>query len=189
MKIICALALCLTATITYAEQYTLDPPKTPIGAISPTDLNAEEFNISTVDGGMSSMKINFQEPVILHDISFVPVPPINRRISGVCRVKFLVNDVPLALGGWSLAGTSLNEPNMNNNAKDRPCGNFAEIEPGVCAPVTTLVVDVVQPSKPLKIALTPNDVITVEVIPMPTQDDSDTDCEANFVVVAVATMP
>jgi len=110
--IICALVLFLTATITYAEQDTLDPPKTPIAvevvnaptirheAISPSDLRSEEFNISTVDG-ISSMQISFQETVILHDISFAPIPPINRRISGICRIKVLINDVPLALGGWS----------------------------------------------------------------------------------------
>jgi len=198
MKIICALVLFLTATITYADQNTLDSPETPIAvevvntptirheAISPSDLRSEEFKISTVDG-IPSMKISFQEEVILHDISFAPIPPFNRRISGVCRIKVLINDVPLALGGWSL--DSLNKPSMKNNGRnrdDRPCGNFAEVAPGECAPVTTLVVDVMQVKLPA-IEMTPNDWITVVMIP--TQDDTDTDCEADFVVVAVATTP
>jgi hypothetical protein len=190
MKIICALVLFLTTTIAYADEQ--DQPKTPIGTISPTDLRYKEFNISTLGGDQSSTEIRFEkenEVVVLHDISFVPVPSINRRITGICRIKFLVNDVPLALGGWSLAGSSLNKPNNKGGGNSRPCGNFAEIEPGFCAPVTTLVVDVIQLSKPLEILLAPDDVITVEVTPIPAQDDTDTDCEADFVVVAVATTP
>ena len=48
------------------------------------------------------------------------------------------------------------------------------------------MVDVIQLSKPLEILLAPGDAITVEVTPIPAQDDTDTDCEADFVVVAVA---
>lgn len=164
----------------------------PLMAQEPVELQVEVTNVpllikedSVAVGGLRSTQvqvangsqiISFSEEVSLLDVSFAPVPPITRRISGICQIRLLVNEVPLKISGYSVAASLVRSPPASEPDEDTPPVGL----------VTTLRLELfgfgssVVPGA--QIEITPNDIIRIETVSLP----KELDCTADFVIVAEA---
>lgn len=151
-------------------------------AVTADRLRSQTFTV-TPAGHM----LSFNESVVLQDIGLLPVPPATRTISGICQVRFLINDVPVTMGGWSIAHVKKPKP-LSPTPYGPPPRPPKEGDPpyGYVTTIAVTLPNIVLPRLPsTTIVLTPNDMVTVEVTPTP----KEVDCVAEILVFATTPTP
>ena len=148
--------------------------------VEPDDIGTGALRSAQARLGNGSQTIQFSEPVNLLDISLSPLPPITRRISGVCKVTLLINDVPLKIATYRVAAK------LEFSTEEPPPPEDEGAPEGLATTITLTLYDARGriPTGPL-FHVSPNDVISIETIP----SRKKLDCDADFVVLAEALDP
>jgi hypothetical protein len=161
-----------------AEELQVQVTNDPL-LVKEDGVAADVLRSTQVQAANGSQIVTFNEPVELVDISFAPLPPITSRLTGVCRIRLLINEVPLKIAGYSIVGTlGLSTPSQDKTGGSRIDAPVETVRLEHWGYGASMVPDAV-------IELTPNDVIRIETVSLP----KELDCTADFVIVAKALKP
>ncbi len=160
------------ATAVYAQ--TEVPVAIPVEIVGPrflsSDLRSQTFTLEAPAGGQASQTIYFSDPqVTLHDISSAGT---NSLKSGRCQTLISINEILVKILKWQPPGTIV-------EVKEGPGGIELEVARG------SGIAGIWQPPGSMpRIALSPNDSVTIQVESVNTKKNDKGSCEARFVVLA-----
>ena len=147
-----------------------------------SELNYVTGKIRLPAGTRSKEIINFDEPVVLREFTFVPLSTSTSRSSKAasCMVRISINDIIAKILIWEPPGGIV-------QGWEPPGGIVEEWQPPVGAPDAIQkwqppggLVQKWQP--PVGIVMTPNDIITVQLISKSGEKDEGS-CQAGYVVL------
>lgn len=138
----------------------------------PTALRAASRSLAAGPGESASVSVSFDD--LLATLSEITWAPTAATRTGTCQVRVRINWLAVAIQGWatSAGNAGIWEPPGSIVGKWQPPGGIA----GKWEP-------------PVGIAITPNDVVELEVRSVGGQSDDGGHCDADFVVLAVAEIP
>ncbi len=166
------LTLVGSGNVAYAQ--TEVPVAIPVEIVGPrflsSDLRSQTFTLEAPAGGQASQTIHFNDPqVTLHDISSAGT---NSLKSGRCQTLISINEILVKILKWE-------PPSAIVEVKEGPGGLVLEATLG-----SGIAGQWEPPGDMPRIALSPNDSVTIQVESVNTKKNDKGSCEAQFVVLA-----